>query len=118
MPPMYGPRAPLGICSVFRLQKRSARIILNADIRANSDEPFKRLDWLPLHLEVKVNICVQVHKRINVRSPGYMSHLFVLNSDINERNTRNDSLNLVCPRFKREIEEGGGGGGNKDIHLM
>ena len=108
MPPMYGPRAPLGICSVFRLQKRSARIILNADIRANSDEPFTRLDWLPLHLEVKVNICVQVHKRINVRSPGYMSHLFVLNSDINERNTRNDSLNLVCPRFKREIEEGGG----------
>ena len=57
-----------------------------------------------------MNICVQVHKRINVRSPGYMSHLFVLNSDINEGNTRNDSLNLVCPRFKREIEEGGGGG--------
>ena len=57
--------------SVFRLQKRSARIILDADKRANSDEPFTRLDWLPLHLEVKVNICVQVHKRINVRSPGY-----------------------------------------------
>ena len=53
-----------------------------------------------------MNICVQVHKRINVRSPGYMSHLFVLNSDINERNTRNDSLNLVCPRFKREIKGG------------
>ena len=51
---------------VFRLQKRSARIILD------TDELFTRLDWLPLHLEVKVNICVQVHKRINVRSPGYM----------------------------------------------
>ena len=92
--------------SVFRLQKRSARIILDAYMRANSDEPFTRLDWLPLHLEVKVNICVQVHKRINVRSPGYMSDLLVLNSDINERNNRNSSLNLVCPGFKRETEGG------------
>ena len=57
---------------VFRLQRRScARIILDANTQANSDELFTRLDWLPLHLEVKVNICVQVHKRINVRSPGY-----------------------------------------------
>ena len=99
---------------VFRLQKRSAHIILDAETRANSDELFTRLDWLPLHLVVKVNICVQVHKRMNGRSPGYMSDLLVLNSDINEPNNRNDSLNLVCPRFKREIE----GGGDRDIHLV
>ena len=98
----------------FRLQKRSACIILDADTRANSDELFTRLDWLPLHLEVKGNICVQVHKRIYVRSPGYMSDLFVLNSDINERNNRNSSLNLVCPRFEREIEKEGAGG----VHLV
>ena len=42
-------------------------IILDADTRANSDELFTRLDWLPLHLDVNVNICVQVHKRINGR---------------------------------------------------
>ena len=68
-------------------------IILDADTPANSDELFTRLDWLTLHLEMKVNICVRVHKRINVRSPGYMSDLLVLNSDINERNNRNSSLN-------------------------
>ena len=55
-----------------------------------------------------MNILVQVHKRINVRSPGYMSDLLVSNSDINERNNRNDSLNLVCPCFKREIDRVGG----------
>ncbi|CAH3182364.1 unnamed protein product, partial [Porites lobata] len=38
---------------IFRLQKRSARIILDGDTRANSDELLMRLDWLPLHLEVK-----------------------------------------------------------------
>ncbi|CAH3027984.1 unnamed protein product, partial [Porites evermanni] len=45
-------------CSTGNLQrdfrpKRSARIILDAETRANSDELFTRLDWLPLHLEVK-----------------------------------------------------------------
>ena len=67
---------------------------------------------------MKVNICVQVYKRINVRSPGYMSDLLVLNSDINERNNRNNSLNLVCPRLKRQIEAGGGGRGAEDVHLV
>ena len=47
---------------------------------------------------------------------GYMSDLLVLNSDINERNNRNSSLNLVCPGFKRETE--GGGGGRGDVHLV
>ena len=38
---------------VFRLQRRScARIILDANTQANSDELFTRLDWLPLHLTV------------------------------------------------------------------
>ena len=34
----------------------------------------------------------------------------MLNSDINERNNRNSSLNLVFPGFMRETEGGGGGG--------
>ena len=62
---------------------------------------------------MKLDIFVQVHKHINGHSPGYMSHLLVLNSDINNQNNRNtgSSLNLVCPHFKRETECGGRGGG-------
>ena len=90
----------------FCVQKRNAHVILDADTRANSVELFKKLNWLPLHLEVKVNICIQVYKRINRQSPSYMNDLLVLNSDINDRNSRNGSLNLVCPRFKRESEGG------------
>ena len=32
---------------------------------------------------------------------------------VNERNNRNNSLNLVCPRFKLETEGWGGGGGSR-----
>ena len=35
-----------------------------------------------------------------------MNELLILNSDINDRNSRYGSLNLVCPRFKRESEGG------------
>ena len=109
MPPMYGPRAPLGICRGFFVSISEVHELSLAPTREQTVMNCLRdLDWLPLHLEVKVNICVQVHKRSNVRSPGYMSDLLVLNSDINERNNRNNSLNLLCPPFKREIEGGGG----------
>ena len=47
---------------------------------------------------------VEAHKHINGHSPGYMSDLLVLNSDINIQNNRNSSLNLVCPCFKHETE--------------
>ena len=33
--------------TVFRLQKRAARVILNADTRANSVDLFRELNWLP-----------------------------------------------------------------------
>ena len=38
---------------VFRLQKRAARVILNADTRANSVDLFKELSWLPFFHEDK-----------------------------------------------------------------
>ena len=91
---------------VFHLLKQSACVILDADVRANNVELFKKLNWLPLHLEVKVNICIQVYKRANGQSSSYMNDLLL---DISDHNSQNGSLNLVCPRFKRESEGGGGG---------
>ena len=32
---------------VFKLQKRAARVILDANIRDKSEDLFRRLDWLP-----------------------------------------------------------------------
>ena len=58
-----------------------------------------------------MDIFVEVHKHINGHSLSYISDLLVLNSDINNQNNRNSSLNLVCPHFKRETECGGRGGG-------
>ena len=40
---------------VFKLQKRAARVILNADTKANNVQLFRELDWVPFYHEANVN---------------------------------------------------------------
>jgi len=90
---------------VFRLQKRAARVILNADTRANSVDLFKELSWLPFFHEAKINKCALVHKRLSGVCPDYMSELLKRNIDIrsSERRSRYGSLNLICPKSEKRI---------------
>lgn len=91
---------------VFKLQKRAARVILNADTRANSVQLFKRLGWIPFFDEAKVNRAMLVHKRLYGDCPAYLTQMLPRNVDVNSRSTRRGNINLVCPRFKRETEGG------------
>ena len=91
---------------VFRLQKRAARVILNADTRANSVDLFRELNWLTFLLKAKINQCALVYKRLNGVCPYYMLELLKRNIDIRstERQSSYGSLNLICPKYKRESE--------------
>ena len=92
---------------VFRLQKRAARVILNADTRANSVNLFRELNWLPFFHEAKIDQCaLLVYKRLNGVYPDYVLELLKRNIDIRstERQSRYGSLNLICPKYKRESE--------------
>ena len=91
---------------VFKLQKRAARVILNADTKANSVQLFRELDWVPFYHEANVNRLSMVYKRLSGDCPYYLSQMLIRNADINERSSRHGLLNLVCPRFKRESEGG------------
>ena len=68
---------------VFRLQKCAARVILNADTRANSVDLFKELSWLPFFREAKINKCTLVHKRLSGVCPNYMSEYSKLSYTVN-----------------------------------
>ena len=91
---------------VFRLQKRAARVILNADTRANSVDLFRKLNWLPFFHEAKINQCALVYRRLNGVFPDYVLELLKRNIDIRstERKSRYGSLNLLCPKYERESE--------------
>ena len=91
---------------VFKLQKRTARVILNADTKANSVQLFRALDWVPFYHDANVNRLSMVYKRLSGDCTPFLSDMLIRNADINERSSRHGLLNLVCPRFKRE--SGGG----------
>ena len=82
---------------VFRLHTRAARVILNADTRANSVDLFRELNWLPFFPKVKINQCALVYKRLNGVCPDYVLELLKRNIDIRstERQSSYGSLNLI-----------------------
>ena len=89
---------------MLKLQKRAARVILNADRRACSVDLFNTLGWLPFYIEAHINRCSLVDKQINGLAPSYINDLLIRNCDIHNRNTRYSKLNLNCPRYKKKSE--------------
>ena len=50
---------------VFKLQKRAARVILDANIGDRSKDLFRRLDWLPFKDEVNLQQCSLIFRCIS-----------------------------------------------------
>ena len=95
------------LLKVLRLQKRAAKIILDAEKTAPSVGLFNTLKWVPaFYAESYVNRCVLIYKRLNGNTPEYINDLLIRNSDTHNRSTRFCNINLMCPRFKRNTEGG------------
>ena len=92
------------IMKVFKLQKRAARVIMEADTRSNSVRLSKSLG--SFFGEAWINRLTLIQKRLYGDCSVYMSQMLLRNADINERVTRHGLKNLVCPRFKLESEGG------------
>ena len=95
---------------IDKLQKRAARVILDANIRDRSIELFRRLDWLPFKDEVNLQRCSLIFRRIRNEDdcPGYITKLLPRNSDLrsDSRASRYGRFNLPCPFYNRETEKG------------
>ena len=91
---------------VFKLQKRAARVISDANNQASSVELFNSLQWLPFYEEVKMAKCCVAYKRIKGEVPLYIEDSLRLNSQQHSRVTRYSNINFICPKFNR-VTEGG-----------
>ena len=93
---------------VSKLQKRAARVILDADIGERSELRFRRLDWLPLKEELNLKRASLIFRRIKDENncPSYITKLLTRNSDRHTRASRYGKDNLVCPSYNRETEGG------------
>ena len=101
----------INLLKILRLQKRAARLILDAEPRSSSVPLFNRLQWLPFYNEAKIAKCSIIFKRTQHSVPEYLLESLKCNSDAHSRKTRYCKLNFICPKFNRKTE------GGKSFHV-
>lgn len=78
---------------VTKLQKRAARIILDAPFLTPSQEMFHTLNWLPFEDRVSYHKLVLVYKILKNQTPAYLKSLCTPCSEISSRSLRSVSSN-------------------------
>ena len=99
----------LGHCTVthctriLKLQRRAARIVLQADILTPSEFMFRELNWLPFFKRVNYHKCVLMYKSLKNIAPDYLTERFMKVSETHNRQLRsadNDLLKVPYSRTK------------------
>ena len=90
----------------LRMQKRAARIILDAERTTRTITLFNALNWVPFYTDSYINRCSMAHKRLGGLTPDYINNILKTNSDIHTRSTRFSKLNFHCPLYKKSTEGG------------
>ena len=91
---------------VLKLQKRVARIILDADSQASSVKLFNKLKWIPFYEQAKIAKCCIIYKHLQGDVPTYLTSFLKLSCETHSWKTRYANFNLACPIVKRQ--KGGG----------
>ena len=91
---------------LLKLQKRAARIILNADILTPSKWLFQELNWLTFPKRVQYHTCNMVYKALNGQTPEYISDCFKKVSETYNRNLRSVDIDLLhIPNSRTQFYE-------------
>ena len=70
---------------VLKLQKRAAKIILDADSQASSVKLFNKLKWIPFYEQAKIAKCCIIYKRLQGHVPTYLKSLLKLSCENHSR---------------------------------
>ena len=89
---------------VLRLQKRCARLILDADTHENSVKLFNKLDWLPIDDIIRIRKLSMLYKINQGHCPAYFNKYIEHISNTHNYNTRSVSNNnITTPACKRNF---------------
>jgi hypothetical protein len=79
----FNKTSSLNLEKLCKLQKRAARIILNAKYDIPSLQLFKKLGWLSFQNRLEYHKSVLMYKYINNSAPDYLCNLFDMNTNSN-----------------------------------
>ena len=84
---------------LFKLQKRAARIILNAKYDVSSSSLFHKLGWLTIQKRIEYHKGVLMFKCVNKTAPDYLCNLFISCTNATRYSLRSaEHGNLFVPR--------------------
>ena len=92
-----------GIQRITKLQKRAARIILDAPFLTPTRELFENLNWLSFCDRISYNKLVLVHKILHDKTPNYLKKLCIPSSKVHTRNLRSVSSNNLAKNYLRIV---------------
>ena len=103
----WGTTSKANIERISKLQKRAARIILNADYDTASSEMFNTLSWQLVTQRHNYNKAVLVNKALNNLTPAYILDLLTpLSQSHNRTLISTTSGSLAVPRSKKAMYDG------------
>ena len=86
---------------LLKLQKRAARIILQADLMTPSLLMFQELGWLTFPKRIQYHTCVMVFKSPNGMEPEYLINLLRKPCQMHGRNLRSNDKEILKIPFSR-----------------
>ena len=81
--------------TIYKTQKRVARLILNKPIKTNSIEMFNTLKWLPFPKRCEYHIAILVFKASNNLAPDYIAKLLTFSNNTSYNLRSIDRKDLV-----------------------
>ena len=103
----WGSAAGTHIERLSKLQKRAARIILNAEFNAPSEQIFNELGWFSVPNRMKYNKAVFTYGALNNLTPEYISILLKPVSQVHSLNLRlADNGSLLVPKSRTAMYDG------------
>ena len=100
----WGGTSLVNLERVFKLQKRAAGIILNADFSTPSKDMFDLLKWMPIHKPLLYNKATLTYKALNCLTPEYVTNMLTPNSQVHDRTLRSSvDGTLMVPRSRTSL---------------
>ena len=99
----WGSTSSANIERLVKLQKRAARIILNADFDTSSASMFQELGWASVASRIKYNTAVLTYKALNNMTSDYINKLLTPMSQTHNFNLRSGENGTLCAKVAHYI---------------
>ena len=93
---VWGSAPDYRLNKILKLQKRAARIILDADYTTPSATLFDTFEWMPIQDRIRFHKATMIYKSLNNLTPSYLNESLIPCSAVHNRSLRAVTIVTTC----------------------